>query len=443
MYGANLNLDDDGNVESVSDGAGTPRRVLRALRGAGPAAPERPRRLSGWPDDDLTAPIVDLSDPTPSSSAPPHEELAELRRTDAGLLAGDGRPARALGGAQARRRRARRAQPELFSATEGGVVLEDLDDERLAGMREHAAGDGPAAPRLLPAAADPELQRARSSARSRTGSARSARRPSTRCAGRATSSSSTEVASCCRPRSSASSWAFRRRTGVPASTRGRAQPAPAGHRDRARGRPTRQRQRRHGDVRDPARGEAARHEPPPTTSPTSSCRPTSATGTGCADIEFGSFFVQLVTAGKTPPRRCCRQGLLALLEHPDQHAGAAGRPVRDPAGGRGDPALGQPAALLPPHGDVRTPSCAARRSGPATRSRCTTPRPTATRTSSTTRRLSTSTRNPNPHLSFGIARALLPRGAPRPARGQGLLRGAAHGLSTIELTGKPSGSRPT
>ena len=40
MYGVNLNLDADGNVESVADGAGAARGVLRAVRGAGPARPQ-------------------------------------------------------------------------------------------------------------------------------------------------------------------------------------------------------------------------------------------------------------------------------------------------------------------------------------------------------------------------------------------------------------------
>ena len=82
---------------------------------------------------------------------------------------------------------------------------------------------------------------------------------------------------------------------------------------------------------------------------------------------------------------------------------AAGRSVAHPRRGRGDPALGQPAALLPPHRHVPTPSCAACRSPPATRWRCTTRRPTATRTCSTTRSAFDIHRHPNPHLSFGIA----------------------------------------
>ena len=38
------------------------------------------------------------------------------------------------------------------------------------------------------------------------------------------------------------------------------------------------------------------------------------------DIEFGSFFVQLVTAGNDTTQGMLANGLLALLEHPDQLA---------------------------------------------------------------------------------------------------------------------------
>ena len=93
MYGANLNLDDDGNVESVVRRRRHARRVLHAVRGAGPAPAERPRRLmcqrhglrSTWPT------------PTRSSTAPPHESLAELRRTDPVYWQDDAGRARASG----------------------------------------------------------------------------------------------------------------------------------------------------------------------------------------------------------------------------------------------------------------------------------------------------------------------------------------------------------
>src|SRR5947209_11645490 len=38
------------------------------------------------------------------------------------------------------------------------------------------------------------------------------------------------------------------------------------------------------------------------------------------DIDFGSFFVQLVTAGNDTTKTMLSSGLLALLQHPDQLA---------------------------------------------------------------------------------------------------------------------------
>ena len=46
------------------------------------------------------------------------------------------------------------------------------------------------------------------------------------------------------------------------------------------------------------------------------------------DIDFGSFFVQLVTAGNDTTKTMLSSGLLALLEHPDQLADAARRSAR-------------------------------------------------------------------------------------------------------------------
>src|SRR5205807_7402280 len=39
-----------------------------------------------------------------------------------------------------------------------------------------------------------------------------------------------------------------------------------------------------------------------------------------SDVDFGSFFVQLVTAGNDTTRTMLSSGLLALLQHPDQLA---------------------------------------------------------------------------------------------------------------------------
>ena len=71
------------------------------------------------------------------------------------------------------------------------------------------------------------------------------------------------------------------------------------------------------------------------------------------DLEFGIFFVQIVTAGNDTTRTMLSSGLLALLQHPEQLAELRADRVADPGRGRGDPALGEPAALLPAHGDRR------------------------------------------------------------------------------------------
>ena len=72
-------------------------------------------------------------------------------------------------------------------------------------------------------------------------------------------------------------------------------------------------------------------------------------GEPMTDLAFGSFFVQLVVAGNdtsrtllsTPSWRCCS----TRTSSPS----CATRPVAAAGRGRGGAALGQPAALLPPH----------------------------------------------------------------------------------------------
>ena len=121
------------------------------------------------------------------------------------------------------------------------------------------------------------------------------------------------------------------------------------------------------------------------------------------DLDFGVFFVQLVTAGQDTTQTMLASGPAHPAAAPGAARRAAGRPQPDPRRRRGDPALLQPAALLPPDGDGRHRAERLSRSRPATRSRCTTPRPTATRTSSIDPQTFDIHRQPNPHLSFGIA----------------------------------------
>ena len=53
-------------------------------------------------------------------------------------------------------------------------------------------------------------------------------------------------------------------------------------------------------------------------------------GSSMSDIEFGSFFVQLVTAGNDTTKTMMSSGLLCLLEHPDQLAQVRQDPARLP-----------------------------------------------------------------------------------------------------------------
>ena len=76
-------------------------------------------------------------------------------------------------------------------------------------------------------------------------------------------------------------------------------------------------------------------------------------GEAMTDIQFGSFFVQLVTAGNDTTRTMLSSGLLALLQHPDQLAELRAEPVPDPGRARRDPALREPAALFPSDRDRR------------------------------------------------------------------------------------------
>ena len=95
---------------------------------------------------------------------------------------------------------------------------------------------------------------------------------------------------------------------------------------------------------------------------------------------------------------------IARLARPSRPATSfARRPKPDPERGRGDRALGEPAALLPSYRDAKTPRSAAPRSARATRSPCTTRPATATRTCSPTASRSTSRARRTSTSSFGQA----------------------------------------
>ena len=71
-----------------------------------------------------------------------------------------------------------------------------------------------------------------------------------------------------------------------------------------------------------------RRAEPPRADLTSLIQASDFGGTEMSDVGFGSFFVQLVTAGNDTTKTMLSSGLLCLLEHPDQLA----RLRRDPAG---------------------------------------------------------------------------------------------------------------
>ena len=81
-------------------------------------------------------PIVDLYDPKTYAERAPHEELAELRRTQPVYWQDipDQKGYWAILKHADVEHVAR--NPQIFSASDGGIVLEDMTDERLAGQRE-------------------------------------------------------------------------------------------------------------------------------------------------------------------------------------------------------------------------------------------------------------------------------------------------------------------
>ena len=128
----------------------------------------------------------------------------------------------------------------------------------------------------------------------------------------------------------------------------------------------RRRHDRHGDVRDRVRGPAPHRAA--ARRPHHADARTDFNGQPMTDIDFGSFFVQLVTAGNDTTKTMLVVGAARAARPPRPARRAARRSDADPGRGRGDPALREPAALLPAHGDRRHRAARRRRSRPATRS---------------------------------------------------------------------------
>ena len=119
MYGVNLNLDADDNVERVADGAGTLAFYLAMCEQMG-----CPARTCSSTE---TGPMIDLYDPDAYVAAPPHAFLAELRRTQPVYF----QEMRDEPGYWMVLKHADLVhvarEPMLFSASEGGVMLENLE----------------------------------------------------------------------------------------------------------------------------------------------------------------------------------------------------------------------------------------------------------------------------------------------------------------------------
>ena len=86
-----------------------------------------------------------------------------------------------------------------------------------------------------------------------------------------------------------------------------------------------------------------------------------------SDLEFGIFFVQLVTAGNDTTKTMLSSGLLALLQHPEQLAEVRADPSLLPGAVEEILRYDEPAALLPAHHDRRHRRSTASTSRPATR----------------------------------------------------------------------------
>ena len=106
----------------------------------------------------MSTATIDLYSPDVYVDGPPHAIFEELRRTSPVYWQDiPGEP-----GYWAMLKHADvvhvAREPKLFSASEGGIMLEDADPEQSGANAQHAAGDGPAPARRLPPAVAPQLQ---------------------------------------------------------------------------------------------------------------------------------------------------------------------------------------------------------------------------------------------------------------------------------------------
>jgi cytochrome P450 len=257
------------------------------------------------------APPINIFDPDVYVEGPPHDEFARLRREEpvSWQDVGDGTGSWAILKHADLTHVAREAK--VFSASEGGIVLEDLEPDRLAMMRNMLLAMDP--PRhaeyrrpLLPTFSAGSIGRLEARVRG------VAREIMDLAAQKGDVEFVHEVCALL------PSQVMGELIGLPRDDWGRihalAERTTSGEAA--------------VDGADPsvemamyAIGFAAqRRSEPERDDLTSLILGTSFGGAPMTDIDFGSFFVQLVTAGNDTTKTMLSSGLLALLEHPDQLA---------------------------------------------------------------------------------------------------------------------------
>jgi cytochrome P450 len=271
---------------------------------------------------------IDIYDPDTYVAAPPHEALERLRREEP--LYRQEMPDGTFYWAVLRHADVVHVarHPVLFSASEGGVVLEDLDPEALAGMRNMLLAMDP--PRhvdyrknMAPSFKARVISRLEGRIREicQELMARAAEQRDVEFVHDVTSSLPSQVVGELMGLPPAdweqlNAWAERSTSSQDPDIN---PPDGAGYQDPGSA---------SVDMAMYAIGWAQRRRNEPRRDDlTSLILESEVDGAPMTDIEFGSFFVQLVTAGNDTTKTMLSSGLLALLDHPDQLAALRADPT--------------------------------------------------------------------------------------------------------------------